>query len=398
MKAEVPYLARLARQAAGQAMLSPPHQLFTGGIDTPVRMPDRGGPLRRHATGAATSLPGPLTPAATGGERIAPEAITPAHGADTGGERGAGLKPGSAAFVGPASAPEAAVTPATSTAPRATVTPAPAPEAAATPATSARQEPAAGIPVPPGSPEMPWPPQVGPRERSASYSGPPAAGPANSASARPVALPKEPSASSSSRPAADTGPVPQPGSWASPLWGGPVDLPEAIDPVPVADGAARQAVSVSPAGPATPPSGPGTAASRHGQRTDDAGTSVARGAVGPRAPGAEGAADPNRSREPAPVRDLMPPPSSRTRPAAMSGTEPAEPYREPPVPRRPHVSIGTIEVTVVPPAPPAPAVREAQPPPPVTHGWSRPPSLLASSVGSDRLRDGLRRWYGTAQG
>ena len=45
-----------------------------------------------------------------------------------------------------------------------------------------------------------------------------------------------------------------------------------------------------------------------------------------------------------------------------------------------------------------PAAPEVQPPAQAARGWSRPPSLLAASAGADRLRDGLRRWYGTAQG
>ena len=215
------------------------------------------------------------------------------------------------------------------------------------------------------------------------------------------AAPGEPPAASSLPPAGGTGRARPPESWVSPLWGAPVDLPEAPELAPVAGEAARRAVSASPAGPAAPPSGPGTAVpagSRPGQRTDDAGTSVARGAAGRREPGAGRATAPDRPRELAPVRDLMPPPASRTGPAAMPGTEPGEPYREPRAPGRPYLSIGTIEVTVVPLAPPAAAGREAQPSPPVTPGWSRPPSLLASSAGRDRLRDGLRRWYGTAQG
>jgi hypothetical protein len=64
--------------------------------------------------------------------------------------------------------------------------------------------------------------------------------------------------------------------------------------------------------------------------------------------------------------------------------------------RQARVSIGTIEVTVTPPAsaPPATAFPPPQPPPPP----SGPPSSLTGSPAADRLRDGLRRWYGTAQG
>jgi hypothetical protein len=397
MKAEVPYLARLARQAAGQAMLWPPRQLFTGEIGLPVRWPDRGGSPRRHVT-AATGLPGPLAPAATGDDRIAA-----AHGVGTGEERWAGLEPGSAASAAPPSAPGAPVTPAAATAPPSApgtpVTPA-APGAAATPVTSAWPEPAA-LPVTPGRPDMHEPPQAAPRRRRTSYSGPPAAGPANPAGTGPVPPPGEPPAASSLPPAGGTGRARPPESWVSPLWGAPVDLPEALELAPVAGDTARRAESMSPAGPATPPSGPGTAPatdSRQGQRTADADASVARRAAGHPVPGAEGTAAPDRLRQTAPVRDLMPRPSPRTPPAAVPGTAPSEPYREPRAAGRPHVSIGTIEVTVIPPATPAPAAREPQPSPPATHGWSRPPSLLASSPGRDRLRDGLRRWYGTAQG
>ena len=225
-----------------------------------------------------------------------------------------------------------------------------------------------GLPVTPGRPDMHEPPQAAPRRRRTSSSGPPAAGPANPAGTGPVP-PGEPPAASSLPPAGGTGRARPPESWVSPLWGAPVDLPEALELAPVADEAARRAVSASPAGPAAPPSGPGTAApagSRPGQRADDAGTSVARGAAGHREPGAGRATAPDRPRELTPVRDLMPPPASRTGPATMPGTEPGEPYREPRAPGRPYLSIGTIEVTVVPPAPPAAAGREAQPSPPVT--------------------------------
>ena len=423
MKAEVPYLARLAQQAAGQAMLRPPRQLFAGGADMPAHLPDSGGSPRRRAVSAATRLPGPLAPAATGEERIAPGAAAAERGADTGEERAAGLEPGSATIAAPVLTPDAAAMPVTSTAPGTAAMPvtSTAPDAAAMPvastapgtaampdttaeqppATSAGQEPAAGIRVSPDGPDRHQPPQVVPRRRSASRPGLPAAGPANSVSARPTAPPEGPPVPDTSRPMADAGRARPPGAWASPLWGAPVDLPEAAELAPTAGGAARRAVSVSPAGSATAPSEPGTAAaagSPQGQRTDDTGHLVAREAAGHQMPGAEAAAGQDRRREPAPVLDLTPTSTSRTPPAQEFGAERGEPYREPGAPERARVSIGTIEVTVVPPAPPVPAAREAQPPALVTSGWVRPPSLLASSVGRDRLRDGFRRWYGTAQG
>ena len=389
MKAEVPYLARVARQRGGQAMLWPPRQLFSGDIDTPVRLPDRTRSPRRRAVNVATpSLPGSLAPAGPGEERSA-ETIASAHGVDTGDERRADLEAGTVASVEPVPAPSAIA------APVASVEPVPAPSATATPVTSTWQEPAAGSPVTPGSRDIDWPPQATSHRPVVSYSGQPgsaAAGPANTVSAHPVAPPTRPLA-------AGSWPARPPGSWASPLGGGPVDLPEAIELVPLADEAAWGAGPVLPTTPPSRSEAAATAGSRQDQRTDDAGASVARGAAGiPRALGPEGAADPDRPREPGAVRELMPPLSSSPRPVAMPGTEPGEPYREPRVHGRPQVLIGTIEVTVVPPAPPSPAAGEIRPHAPVTRGWFRPPSLLASSVGGERLRDGCRRWYGTAQG
>ena len=299
MKAEVPYLARLARQAAGQAMLWPPRQLFTGDIDMPARLPDRGGSPRRRPSPRPRAFLGrwrPPPPAKNGRA----EAIAAAHGVDTGEERWAGLEPGSAASAAPVRA-----------------APMPPPSPGACPPLRAASR--AGHPCHAGhlhrAGTAATPRHLGLAGTGSGHSGdarppgharaaagcaapasrfitpgPPAAGPANSASARPVAPPDEPPAASSSPPAGGTGRARPPGSWASPLWGAPVDLPEALELAPVADEAARRAVSASPAGPATPPSGPGTAApagSRPGQRTDDAGTSVARGAAGHREPGAE---------------------------------------------------------------------------------------------------------------
>ncbi|HUA27937.1 MAG TPA: hypothetical protein VMC03_03565 [Streptosporangiaceae bacterium] len=73
------------------------------------------------------------------------------------------------------------------------------------------------------------------------------------------------------------------------------------------------------------------------------------------------------------------------------------------VPARARLSIGTIEVTVAPPAASPAAGAAAQParPGPASarvQSRPRPPSLLASGPGAERLRDGLRRWHGTAQG
>ena len=174
MKAEVPYLARLARQAAGQAMLRPPRQLFAGDIDMPV------------ACRTAEDLPGgrpsprpraflgrwrPPPPATTGSRREADR--RGAMGADTGaaatGRPRTRDRPAAAA---PVRIAPGARTPCRATSHRAgrrhaSRATAPAPQ----PPTSAWQEPAAGIPVTPGRPDMHGPPQAAPRRRSASRSG-----------------------------------------------------------------------------------------------------------------------------------------------------------------------------------------------------------------------------------
>jgi hypothetical protein len=61
------------------------------------------------------------------------------------------------------------------------------------------------------------------------------------------------------------------------------------------------------------------------------------------------------------------------------------------------VSIGTIEVTVVPPARPGPAAggtgQGSFP-----GAGAVPDAAGPRTAGAQRLRDGLRRWYGIAQG
>lgn len=86
-----------------------------------------------------------------------------------------------------------------------------------------------------------------------------------------------------------------------------------------------------------------------------------------------------------PVPDLMPAPAS----ASGTAVPDAGHGQDRPLGSRPaQVSIGTIEVTVVPAAPPQPPRRDRP----------RPVSPLPASPPADRLRDGIRRWHGTAQG
>lgn len=92
------------------------------------------------------------------------------------------------------------------------------------------------------------------------------------------------------------------------------------------------------------------------------------------------------------VPDLMPAPASAsgtTGPASPAGPDAGHGQDRRLGSRPAQVSIGTIEVTVVPPAAPR------QPP---GRDRPRPVSPLPASPPADRLRDGIRRWHGTAQG
>jgi hypothetical protein len=136
---------------------------------------------------------------------------------------------------------------------------------------------------------------------------------------------------------------PSPRFWTDPLWGAPVELPPAVSARPL---------------------------QRAGDTTQSAGT-AASGALLP----SSGQAQQGNDRPgPHTVRERR---------------------RQHGVPEA-RVSIGTIEVTVVPPAPQPghPEDGPARPRP----GRQGAASLLAVGPGAERLRDGLRRWHGTAQG
>jgi hypothetical protein len=384
MNADVPYLARLTRQAAGQPMLRPPRQLFTGDVDMPVHSTGHPGTPRRRAVNAAMpSPPGSLPPSDHGGQSPLPEATAPPPAEGTERARETSRQDGSATVE-----PEAAVLSSTAS------------------ARSTWPEPEVAL----GSPDISWPPPAAPHRPGAAHPEVPgvaAVGAANPDGTHPGTPLTGPLPPRSPWPTVDAGHERPPGSRVSSLWEGPVELPAAVELAPAAGRPDRRAGPLSPGAPVAlpvaPPSAPSSwpgpiapAGSRQDHRADDAGAAaVARRAeVGPGALGPGGTTDLDRSREPAAIRDLTPQPISNSPPVAMPRTEPGEPL----VPPRPRVSIGTIEVTVVPPAPPAPAVREIQPPAPVTRGWSRSPSAFAASAGADRLRYGFRRWYGTAQG
>src|SRR5580704_9123369 len=372
MKAEVPYLSRLARQAVGQPVLRPPRQLFTGDTDVPVRsVSDLGSPPRQAVNAAPSSPRMALPPDSLGAGQ--PEPAATAGEADP--VREAGFT-----AVGPAAAmpgwPDPAI-----------------PSAAA----SAR-------------PDTPAPPAT-PHRLGAGHLEVPEAtvtGLAAPDGTRPGALPTS-LLSRGPRPGADAGQAPPPGSHVvsvSPPAPAPGSRAASAEPGP--------ALRAAPAGP--PPSGLGpiaSAASDQDHHPDGVRAAVARptaarpgppGPLGPQdaapadrsrqtpVPDRSNGLDPGRSTEPAAVRDPIPPLTAEPLTAEPPRAEPGQPL----VPRRPRFSIGTIEVTIVPPTPtPTPVIHQIQPPAPVTN---RPSSPFAASAGADRLRHGFRRWYGTAQG
>ncbi len=341
MRAQIPYLARLAPQAAGRATLRPPRQLFAG--DT-VRAPGA----------AVPAAPGAAVPAA----------------------------PGAAIPAAPAAAAE----------------PAPALDIlAAPPSAPAVGASGTGILAAPAGPDVPGPAKIAPHPPPAPQIEFPLA--AGTAPAAPVTAglgthPVRPLPPGGSRPEGEAATELLPGSLEGPLWGTPVELPGTFEPVPVTGETDRRAAAAARRSPGALPSGSGRVGAADSPRGPGSGArdiSVTLGrqdsAVGPNHPGGLGE-----------VRELVPPAGSAPRSIAMLGPDPGGSHRAPNASGRARVSIGTIEVTVVPPARPVP--------PPTRSGLRRrcrvaglgPPSLLAASAGAGRLRDGLRRWYGTAQG
>lgn len=430
MRARVPYLTRLAGQATGQATLLPPRQLFAGDIYTPVRSPGRDDSLRRPAGDtAAGRFPRLLLSSDAGVEPPAQPGIAFPRGVDASGDRA----PGTPA---PPRIPGVSGTSGASGASGASAEPAPDADVPVLSAPPAARAKVTGIPAAPGGPDVPGPPDVAshssPATRTGSLraAGTSSVAPAQAGRTAPQPLtpqsltpqpltpqPVTPQPSSSPRPAGDAARAQPPGSWTSPLWGTPADLPQAIEPSPLTGEKDRR--DPSRPGAAAPPPGPGPAATA-GPHQDPRGTEAGIPAavqpgpapavtVGtqhgpprtdagmPAAPGSRNAGQ-ERSGEPTAVRDLRPLPGPAARPIAMPGPEPGGQYQRPRVSGPPRVSIGTIDVTVLPPAPPAPPAPGIRPPAQVARGWTRPPSLLAATAGADRRRDGLRRWYGTAQG
>ncbi len=359
MRARIPYLARLARPDAGPAALRPPRPLFTGDLFTHMRPAAYDGSSRRAAgTIAARAAASAPQAADAAHEPPTSRGIVSPSGADTSGEPAKIPPLAPPAAVSPMAGADGVPAPAgpdlpALTAPRLALA-APHPPLAP-PAGTARMADMGG-PAVPAAPDLPGQAAAsrrpsGPRTGSAAGASmslaPPPAGPAAhpAGPARP-GLPEAP---------ADTVP---PASVRQ--WGTPVELPRAANPS--AD------VLASPPGRDTAPA----------PRPLDA-------ADGRRRPGETSA-----------VHDLLPSPSPANEAIEQSGSGPGGSGR-PGGAAWPQVSIGTIEVTVVPPTRPEPAAG-VQPPARAAGSRSRDGSGAAAGAGSDRIRSGLRRWYGTAQG
>lgn len=319
MNAQVPYLAKLARRAAGPAPLQPGRPLFPGTAYLAGRLlaADDGENLPRGRAGRAD-------PAARAGRA---DAIATPAGPD---------RPGlTAVRTGSVSVPRAQLTQAAA-----------AQQTTSAPAGHTAQQMTSAPAGHTAQPTEPRPP-----------------GPVPSASAHPPAS------------AARGWPPQAPASV--PSWETPVELTR---PAELA-AAAGQAGTRSTAPPAplagSPASWPGQASAATANR--DQGPSAAAATTG---------------KIPA-----LPPPALAPRPDEP--TEPTGPglfgsrQQLPGGPGPDRVSIGTIEVTVVPPTRPG---AESRPGVQAPRGRPRPASLLAAHGGTSRLRDGLRRWYGIAQG
>ena len=339
MSAQVRYLARLARQATGPAALRPPRQLFAGEVYAPGRSPGRASPLHRVGGHPERSTPGGLARSESGGE---PLILLPR-------DENRGAVPAAAnadTAADPGAVPAAAnADTAADRGPGAPGAPGPGARAGsagiqAAPADLDVLEPAR---VPRGSP-------AAPRTEPALAASDPGARAAGTGLA---AYPVTPLASGDSRPA-DDAPRSQPAeSRTNPPGAAPAEPPGTVWPGPVH----RET------GSSVPP----------------------------------GAGEPDRSApagRPAAVRELLPPPALASLPMKIRVPEQGGPREQHRGTRPARVSIGTIEVTVAPPV----RTHEIGAPVPAVRDWLRPSSRPAASARTDGWRDGLRRWYGTAQG
>jgi len=388
MTAQVPYLAGLARRAAGPTPLQPPRPLFAGA----ARLPDRrqagedspDSPRGRAGDAAARGFPPAPGPRLSAGEQPAAPLIAPRRGAPASQRYGAENRAGDVpAPTGPAVRAGTAGGPA---APAQPDRPGPAPVTLGPPI-AAPGQPAHTAAAPRATPA--------PARPGAQPGKPlPAAGPVS-----PADGPVTPAAAASGRP---------PGASAigSP-WATPVELPDPAGRPPATGGAGTQpaAAPASPPGAAPGPPPPGAAPGPPSGRPRPAAAGIDQrqpgGAGSQQAPGrgdSIGELGPARA---AVAGHLQPAshPALAPRPDELAGPDRFGSRQRPPGgPGSARVSIGTIEVTVLPPARPTLHPGESRSPAPVPRGRSRPPSLFGTTAGATRLRDGLRRWYGIAQG
>lgn len=386
MRARIPYLSGLARQGVGQPSLRPPHRRDASDVYAPVRSPNRRASTRLHRGEAVISVRSPDA----ADEQPAPPGVAESKSSrieDAGRDRDA-APPAIAAPVVPAIPAEVAIGDRTtgptksnaSTGPDApgpaTVGPKPTPTPSAGSAQAASErdifaatttDPAVPrlLPVDPVTQQdsraesdlagwMRGSPNPLPHSRAGS---PEDAG--TSAAARPTVSSRsgESEASHAARPKSES-PAPTIAEW-----GVPVQLPHAL--VAASDGGTHPAAN----------------------QTVIPLIADGRDSIGGR-PSRAGAA----------VHELLPPPAAASEAVRQASRRPGGLSRDTGTSPGARVSIGIIEVNVVPPARPAPAVSDASAPGRSPLSGSRVGSMLAAGPGSERLRDGLRRWYGTAQG
>ena len=389
MTAQVPYLAGLARRAAGPTPLQPPRPLFAGA----ARLPDRrqagedsaDSPPGRAGDAAARGFPPAPAPRLSAGEQPAAPLIAPRRGTPASQRYGAQNRAGDVpAPTGPAVRAAHRGGPA---APAQPDRPGPAPVTLGPPIAAPGQ---------PGSHRGRSPATPAPARPGAQPGKPlPAAGPVS-----PADGPVAPAAAASGRP---------PGASAigSP-WATPVELPDPAGRPPATGGAAQPAAAPAPppgAAPGPPASRtpgrlprrlPGGRDRRGGHRPAPARRRWFSASARPRRlDRGTGAGSGGRGRRPS--AGLAPGPGS---PAGRAGrarsvrVAPAAARRTGLGPRLHRHDRGHGLAASRPTLQPS----ESRSPAPVPRGRSRPPSLLGTTAGATRLRDGLRRWYGIAQG
>jgi hypothetical protein len=373
MKPRIRYLAGLAAPAAGPT-LRPPRQLFGAGTYLPPRSPATDYRQRANSRAGRKISDAPVLPDPDPGAPVSlPDISQP--GDEPAADR-AFTSPGHSHTLGPlptaswSLAPKVAPpsdSPAIPGTPPASSAPpmASGPGAAAARAAGAGTGPmedawavhpgrkvsgqARAAPHPPGAARI-EPPPGGTVPPPVGTAPPPASADHGLAASPAMRLPP-----GHSRPPADAAPAPWPESRSASRQGQPAGLPSANEPVPSANEPVPAAY--------------------------DRPTASADRDLVPARPG-----------EPGAFPDLLPPPVPAPQPTELPQPDADGLRHRSRSPQSHRVSIGTIEVTVVPPVPAAPAHRISPPPRPVPVP-PRPASQLGGGGGSHRFR----RWYGTAQ-